>query len=120
MGDAPTPHNSKSWPGIPALPRRHAVAWKPARRRGDACIPARLTAGSPTDMPIRLLLLALLATSLASTAGRAQHGTPFELRGMTPEVEDAAPGQEPGPESKNVPEIYRRQPVFYRTGEAPG
>ncbi|MGZ5845739.1 MAG: L,D-transpeptidase, partial [Xanthobacteraceae bacterium] len=71
-------------------------------------------------MPIRLLLLALLATCLASTAGRAQHGTPFELRGMTPEVEDAAPGQEPGPESKSVPEIYRRQPVFYRTGEAPG
>ena len=71
-------------------------------------------------MPIRLLLLALLAPCLASTAGRAQHGTPFELRGMTPEVEDAAPGQEPGPESKNVPEIYRRQPVFYRTGEAPG
>ena len=73
----------------------------------------------PPIMPIPLLL-ALLATCLASTAGQAQHGTPFELRGMTPEVEDAAPGQEPGPESKNVPEIYRRQPVFYRTGEAPG
>ena len=51
-------------------------------------------------MPIRLLLLALLATCLASTAGQAQHGTPFELRVMTPEVEDAAPGQEPAPEEQ--------------------
>src|SRR6188508_2923303 len=109
-------------PGPAYPPCRAGMPWHGSlhARGGDACIPPRLTAGSPTDMPIRLLLLALLATCLASTAGRAQHGTPFELRGMTPEVEDAAPGQEPGPESKNVPEIYRRQPVFYRTGEAPG
>jgi lipoprotein-anchoring transpeptidase ErfK/SrfK len=70
-------------------------------------------------MPIRLLL-ALLATSLASTAGRAQHGAPFELRNMTPTIEDAAPGREPGPEDNIVPEAYRRQSVFYRTTEAPG
>ena len=70
-------------------------------------------------MPIPLLL-ALLATCLASTAGQAQHGTPFNLRNMTPTIEDAEPGREPGPENKSVPEIYRRQPVFYRTNEAPG
>jgi lipoprotein-anchoring transpeptidase ErfK/SrfK len=70
-------------------------------------------------MPIPLLL-ALLATCLASTAGQAQHGTPFGLRNMTPTIEDAEPGREPGPEIKSVPEAYRRQPVFYRTNEAPG
>ena len=71
-------------------------------------------------MPIRLLLFALLTTCLASTAGWAQHGKPYELRVTTPEVEDAAPGQEPAPEDKSVPEAYRRQSVFYRTTEAPG
>jgi len=70
-------------------------------------------------MPIPLLL-ALLATCLASTAGQAQHGTPFDLRNTTPTIEDAEPGREPGPEIKSVPEAYRRQPVFYRTNEAPG
>jgi len=70
-------------------------------------------------MPIPLLL-ALLATCLASTAGQAQYGTPFGLRNTTPTIEDAEPGREPGPESKSVPEVYRRQPVFYRTNEAPG
>ena len=70
-------------------------------------------------MPIPLLL-ALFATCLASTAGQAQYGTPFDLRNMTPTIEDAEPGREPGPEDKSVPEVYRRQPVFYRTNEAPG
>jgi lipoprotein-anchoring transpeptidase ErfK/SrfK len=73
----------------------------------------------PPIMPIPLLL-ALLATCLASTTGQAQHGTPFNLRNMTPTIEDAEPGREPGPEDKSVPEVYRRQPVFYRTNEAPG
>ena len=70
-------------------------------------------------MPIPLLL-ALLATCLASPAGQAQHGTPFDLRNMTPTIEGAEPGREPGPEDKSVPEVYRRPPVFYRTNEAPG
>ena len=39
---------------------------------------------------------------------------------MTPTIQDAAPGREPGPEYRSVPEAYRRQPVFYRTNEAPG
>jgi lipoprotein-anchoring transpeptidase ErfK/SrfK len=70
-------------------------------------------------MPIPLII-ALLATCLASTAGQAQYGTPFNLRNITPTIEDAEPGREPGPEDKSVPEVYRRQPVFYRTSEAPG
>src|SRR3989442_460267 len=63
---------------------------------------------------------AALAAFVAPIAALAQHGTPFELRRMTPTIEDAAPGREPAPEAKVVPEIYRRQPVFYRTDEAPG
>jgi lipoprotein-anchoring transpeptidase ErfK/SrfK len=57
---------------------------------------------------------------MASTAALAQHGTPYELRVMTPTIEDAAPGAIPAPEEKVLPEAYRRQPVFYRSNEAPG
>jgi lipoprotein-anchoring transpeptidase ErfK/SrfK len=71
-------------------------------------------------MSLRPLLLALLATCLLAAAGRAQYGAPFDLRNTTPTVEDAEPGREPPPENKVLPEIYRRQPVFYRTTEAPG
>jgi lipoprotein-anchoring transpeptidase ErfK/SrfK len=70
-------------------------------------------------MRLALLPVALLAICLA-TAVQAQFGTPFSLRNIIPDVEDAAPGQEPAPEAKAVPEVYRRQPVFYRTSEAPG
>src|SRR5262245_32560164 len=69
---------------------------------------------------LHLLPLVLLATCLAATPGSAQFGKPFWLRDTTPTIEDAAPGQEPAPEAKTVPEIYRRQPVFYRSDEAPG
>jgi lipoprotein-anchoring transpeptidase ErfK/SrfK len=70
---------------------------------------------------MRLLLLpvTLLAICLAAAA-QAQYATPFSLRNIIPDVEDAEPGQVPAPEAKAVPEIYRRQPVFYRTSEAPG
>src|SRR5947209_2724744 len=71
-------------------------------------------------MSLRPLLLALLATCLLAAAGRAQYGAPFDLRNTTPTVEDAEPGREPPPENKVLPEVYRRQPVFYRTTEAPG
>jgi lipoprotein-anchoring transpeptidase ErfK/SrfK len=71
-------------------------------------------------MSFRPLLLALLATCLLAAAGRAQYGRPFELRNIMPTVEDAEPGHEPPPEEKVLPEVYRRQPVFYRTSEAPG
>ena len=65
--------------------------------------------------------LAVAALWLAAVGiAPAQHGTPLELRNMTPTIQDAAPGREPGPEEKIVPEVYRRQPVLYRTSEAPG
>jgi len=64
--------------------------------------------------------IAALAALLAPIAAVAQYGTPFALRNMAPTIEDAAPGHEPAPEAKVVPEVYRRQPVFYRSEEAPG
>ena len=64
-------------------------------------------------MRLPLLPSVLLAICLA-TAVQAQFDTPFSLRNIIPDVEDAAPGQEPAPEAKAVPEVYRRQPVFYR------
>jgi lipoprotein-anchoring transpeptidase ErfK/SrfK len=67
-----------------------------------------------------LLFASLAAACLATTTGHAQHGRPFELRDTTPTIEDAEPGSTPAPEDKAVPEVYRRQPVFYRTDEKPG
>jgi lipoprotein-anchoring transpeptidase ErfK/SrfK len=69
---------------------------------------------------LRIASLAAAALWLTFAAAPAQHGTPFELRHMTPTIEDADPGREPAPEAAIVPEAYRRQPVFYRTSEAPG
>jgi lipoprotein-anchoring transpeptidase ErfK/SrfK len=71
-------------------------------------------------MRLAPLLLALLATCLLAAASRAQYGRPFELRNILPTIEDAEPGREPPPEEKVLPEVYRRQPVFYRSSEAPG
>jgi lipoprotein-anchoring transpeptidase ErfK/SrfK len=72
-------------------------------------------------MNLLLLLFASLAAAcVATTAGHAQHGRPFELREITPTIEDAEPGSKPAPEDKVLPDVYRRQPVFYRTHEAPG
>jgi lipoprotein-anchoring transpeptidase ErfK/SrfK len=65
-------------------------------------------------------MFAALALFVVPTAALAQYGTPWDLRQMAPTIEDAAPGQEPAAEAKVVPEVYRRQPVFYRTDEAPG
>jgi lipoprotein-anchoring transpeptidase ErfK/SrfK len=71
-------------------------------------------------MRLAPLLLALLATCLLAAASRAQYGRPFELRNILPTIEDAEPGREPPPEEKVLPQVYRRQPVFYRSSEAPG
>jgi lipoprotein-anchoring transpeptidase ErfK/SrfK len=71
------------------------------------------------NLPL-LLFASLAAACLVTTAGHAQHGRPFELRDITPTIEDAEPGSTPAPEDKAVPEVYRRQPVFYRTDEKPG
>jgi lipoprotein-anchoring transpeptidase ErfK/SrfK len=65
-------------------------------------------------------MFAALALFVVPTAALAQYGTPWDLRQMAPTIEDAAPGQEAAEEAKVVPEVYRRQPVFYRTDEAPG
>jgi lipoprotein-anchoring transpeptidase ErfK/SrfK len=101
---------------LPVIRRARSQSWPGQRLRLAAIIG---TLPSPA-MHFRLLPLALLATCLAATPGSAQFGKPFWLRDTTPTIEDAAPGQEPAPEAKTVPEIYRRQPVFYRSDEAPG
>jgi lipoprotein-anchoring transpeptidase ErfK/SrfK len=94
---------------------------KPGTGAVSACIAPQLTARwRRRTMRLRFLPLALLAACLAAAAAQAQYGAPFAWRDPTPTIEDAAPGQEPAPESKVVPEVYRRQPVFYRTSEAPG
>jgi lipoprotein-anchoring transpeptidase ErfK/SrfK len=69
---------------------------------------------------LRVAVFIAGALWLALEVASAQYGVPLELRNMTPTIEDAAPGQLPGPESKLVPEVYRRQPVLYRTNELPG
>jgi lipoprotein-anchoring transpeptidase ErfK/SrfK len=64
-----------------------------------------------------LAACAVLATPIAALG---QYGTPWDMRRMAPTIEDAIPGEEPAPEAKVVPGIYRRQPVFYRSDESPG
>jgi lipoprotein-anchoring transpeptidase ErfK/SrfK len=64
--------------------------------------------------------LVSMTLSMTLVVALAQHGIALQLRAMTPTIEDAEPGQEPAPEFDVVPEVYRRQPVFYRTSEAPG
>ena len=57
---------------------------------------------------------------LVPVVAHAQHyGTPRELRVMTPTIEDAAPGTMPSPDAK-LSGVYQRQPVYYRSNEAPG
>src|SRR5262245_52123814 len=81
--------------------------------------PPMQTPPGPT-FPLRVAALACAALCLGLGVALAQHGTPLELREMTPTIEDAAPGQTPALEAAVVPDVYRRQPVFYRTSEAPG
>ena len=73
-------------------------------------------------MALRLdcAIFGLLAAVLVPVAAHAQHyGTPRELRVMTPTIEDAAPGTMPSPDAK-LSSVYQRQPVYYRSNEAPG
>jgi lipoprotein-anchoring transpeptidase ErfK/SrfK len=67
------------------------------------------TAVSAVAMIVGLLLV----------AGHAQYGAPVELRRMAPTIEDSDPGVAPDPGAQ-LPEIYRRTPVRYRSDEAPG
>jgi lipoprotein-anchoring transpeptidase ErfK/SrfK len=70
-------------------------------------------------MRILFSLLLLAAAILPIDRGYAQYGTPYDLRAMTPDIQDADPGVEPRADTKLNP-LYQHQPVFYRTNEAPG
>jgi lipoprotein-anchoring transpeptidase ErfK/SrfK len=67
----------------------------------------------------RVLHGALLATLGGTLPASAQYGTPERFRRMTPTMQDRDPGYEP-PNDVQLDAVYRRQPVFYRTPEAPG
>ena len=62
------------------------------------------------------LALVLLGGALPTSA---QYGTPEQFRRMTPDVGDRDPGVA-APEEAQAEAVYHRQPVFYRTHEAPG
>jgi lipoprotein-anchoring transpeptidase ErfK/SrfK len=62
------------------------------------------------------LALSLMCGALPTSA---QYGTPEQFRRMTPTAEDRDPGVAP-PEDAQSEAVYHRQPVFYRTSEAPG
>jgi lipoprotein-anchoring transpeptidase ErfK/SrfK len=94
------------------------MAGLPASTR-DKMVEHRLPLQAMT-MRMTLAAIAVLAAFVAPIVATAQHGTPFELRNMTPTIQDAEPGAMPAAEEKIVPEAYRRQPVFYRSSEAPG
>src|SRR5262245_5523592 len=70
--------------------------------------------------PLKIVAIAALAASATPVTALAQYGTPPELRVMTPTIRDAEPGAMPAPEAKVLTDTYRRQPVFYRSNEAPG
>jgi lipoprotein-anchoring transpeptidase ErfK/SrfK len=73
-------------------------------------------------MAMRLLyvMLGLCAVLLAPSLVTAQYGAPPELRQMKPTIRDAEPGAVPKGDVEILPEVYRRQPVFYRSSEPPG
>ncbi len=71
-------------------------------------------------MHVRIAILTALVLCAAPTAATAQHGTPLEMRITKPTIRDAEPGAEPRGGVEVVAAVYRRQPVFYRTSEAPG
>jgi len=74
-----------------------------------------------TVMRVQLAMLTVAAVGMIAVESHAQFGTPFELRAIAPTIKDADPGVAPTPEADaRVNPVYRRQVVFYRTGEAPG
>src|SRR5882724_9347106 len=64
--------------------------------------------------------LTVFAAFVAPSVAIAQYGTPPDMRAMKPTIRDAEPGMLPKGGTETVDEVYRRQPVFYRTSEAPG
>jgi lipoprotein-anchoring transpeptidase ErfK/SrfK len=71
-------------------------------------------------MHVRIAVLTTLALCAAPTAATAQYGTPPEMRMTRPTIRDAEPGAVPKGGVEVIPAAYRRQPVFYRSSEAPG
>jgi lipoprotein-anchoring transpeptidase ErfK/SrfK len=71
-------------------------------------------------MDPRIVTFAAFATCIGVGAALAQYGTPYELRQQAPTIEDSDPGVVPQPSERGLPAIYQRQPVSYRTNEAPG
>jgi lipoprotein-anchoring transpeptidase ErfK/SrfK len=71
-------------------------------------------------MHVRIPILIALALCAAPTAATAQYGTPPEMRMTRPTIRDAEPGAVPRGGVEVIPAVYRRQPVFYRSSEAPG
>jgi lipoprotein-anchoring transpeptidase ErfK/SrfK len=64
-------------------------------------------------------VLALLTAATASAP--AQPRPPMDVHGIpAPTHEDVAPGVDQGSSADALDSQYRRQPVFYRTAEAPG
>src|SRR5262249_13640478 len=72
-----------------------------------------------TRMRCRLACCALILTFFATLPGSAQFFRPLE-RIPEPTVQDADPGIDHSAGEDQVPAQYRRQPVVYRTHEAPG
>jgi lipoprotein-anchoring transpeptidase ErfK/SrfK len=71
-------------------------------------------------MHVRIAVLTALALCAVATAATAQYGTPPEMRMTRPTIRDAEPGAVPRGGVEVIPAAYRRQPVFYRSSEAPG
>ncbi len=64
-------------------------------------------------------MLPVATALLAATPAAAQYGTPEEWRRSTPTIQDRDPGVA-APADAALDAAWRRQPVFYRTAEAPG
>ena len=62
---------------------------------------------------------ALAVMTCWALQGSAQYGTPEEWRRSTPTIQDRDPGVA-APAEAEMDAAYRRQPVFYRSAEAPG
>jgi lipoprotein-anchoring transpeptidase ErfK/SrfK len=65
--------------------------------------------------PVMRSAVGILAAVLCAAAAQAQMRAPVE----TMQIEDQ-PGYEPDPQAEQLPAIYQRQMVYYRTNEAPG
>jgi lipoprotein-anchoring transpeptidase ErfK/SrfK len=65
------------------------------------------------------LLIGLGVLVWSGHEAAAQYGTPREYRAIQPTIEDSDPGTEPDANA-DLPDIYRRTPVYYRSDHPPG